>query len=103
MLDGWRQLPIAASIRPELWPRCGSAGPTFPLRELEPSLQQFGEVLWKAHLVRRKSAPLVVRRVRRFLSGPATDESVADQLRRFWVRSTTIGDGQVAKPGLLPQ
>jgi integron integrase len=53
------------------------------MRELEPVLQQFGEFLLKAHLVRPNAAPFVVRWVRRFLSRPATDESLADQVRRF--------------------
>lgn len=58
------------------------------MRELEPSLQQFGEFLLKAHLVRPSAAPFVVRWVRRFMSRPATDEPVADQVSRFWMRST---------------
>jgi hypothetical protein len=53
------------------------------MRELEPVLQQFGEFLLKAHLVRPNAAPFVVRWARRFLSRPATDESLADQVRRF--------------------
>jgi len=40
------------------------------MRELESSLQQFGEFLLKAQLVRETVAPHVVRRVRRFLSRP---------------------------------
>ena len=53
------------------------------MRELEASLQQFGEFLLKARLVREKAAPYCVRWVRRFLTRPASDESVADQVRRF--------------------
>jgi hypothetical protein len=52
-------------------------------RELESSLQQFGEYLLKAQLVREKAAPYVVRWVRQFLVRPATDESLADRVRRF--------------------
>src|SRR3990172_4423699 len=53
------------------------------MRELESSLQQFGEYLLKAQLVREKAAPYCVRWVRQFLSRPATDEPLADQVRRF--------------------
>jgi integrase len=53
------------------------------MREVEASLQQFGEYLLKAQLVREKAAPYFVRWVRRFLSGPATDEPLEDQVRRF--------------------
>ena len=53
------------------------------MRELETSLQQFGEFLLKARLVNEKAAPYCVRFVRRFLSRPASDEPLADQVRRF--------------------
>ncbi len=53
------------------------------MRELEASLQQFGEFLLKAQLVKEKAAPYCVRWVRRFLTRPASDEPVADQVRRF--------------------
>ena len=53
------------------------------MRDLEASLQQFGEFLLKAHLVRPNAAPFLVRAVRQFLLRPATDESLADRVRRF--------------------
>ncbi len=53
------------------------------MRELESSLQQFGEFLLKAHLVRATAAPSFVRWVRRFLSRPASAEPLADQVRGF--------------------
>jgi len=53
------------------------------MRELEASLQQFGEFLLKGQLVRQSAAPHVVRWVRRFLSRQASDEPLADQVRRF--------------------
>jgi integron integrase len=53
------------------------------VRELEASLQQFGEFILKAQLVKEKAAPHCVRWVRRFLSRPASDEPLADQVRRF--------------------
>ena len=53
------------------------------MREIESSLQQFGEYLLRARLVREKTAPHFVRWVRHFLSRPATDEPLADQVRRF--------------------
>jgi hypothetical protein len=48
------------------------------MRELESSLQQFGEFLLKAQVVRPTAAPYFVRWVRRFLSRPASDEPLAD-------------------------
>src|SRR3990172_8406646 len=56
---------------------------TPPMRELEPSLQQFGEFLLKARLVKEKAAPYCVRWVRQFLTRPASNESLADQVRHF--------------------
>ena len=53
------------------------------MRELESSLQEFGEFLLKAQLVRPTAAPYFVRWVRRFLSRPASDEPLADQVRGF--------------------
>ena len=53
------------------------------MRELESSLQQFGEFLLKAQLVRPAAAPYFVRWVRRFLARPASDEPLADQVRGF--------------------
>ena len=53
------------------------------MRELETSLQQFGEFLLKAQLARPQAAPYFVRWVRRFLSRPASDEPLADQVRGF--------------------
>ena len=53
------------------------------MREIEASLQQFGEFLLKARLVRERAAPHCVRWVRRFLTRPASDESLSDQVRRF--------------------
>ena len=50
------------------------------MRELESSLQEFGEFLLNAHLVRPTAAPYFVRWVRRFLSRPASDEPLADQV-----------------------
>jgi hypothetical protein len=53
------------------------------MRELESSLQEFGEFLLKAQLVRPTAAPYFVRWVRRFLSRPASDEPLTDQVRGF--------------------
>ena len=53
------------------------------MRELESSLQQFGEFLIKAQMVRPTAAPYFVRWVRRFLSRPASDEPLVDQVRGF--------------------
>ena len=52
-------------------------------RDLESSLRPFGEFLLKAQLVREKAAPYFVRWVRQFLSRPALDEPLVDQVRRF--------------------
>lgn len=54
-----------------------------PMRELETSLQQFGEFLLRRQLVRPKSAPYLVRWVRQFLTQPTTDEPLIDRVRRF--------------------
>jgi hypothetical protein len=53
------------------------------MRELERSLQQFGEFLLKARLVEEKAAPFCVRWVRRFLTRPASNQALADQVRQF--------------------
>ncbi len=53
------------------------------MRELEASLQQFGEFLLKARLVKESAAPYCVRWVRRFLSRPASNECIAVQIRQF--------------------
>jgi integron integrase len=53
------------------------------MRELESSLQSFGEFLLKAQLVRPPTAPYVVRWVRQFLSRPASDEPLVDRVRGF--------------------
>ena len=53
------------------------------MRELESSLREFGEFLLKAQLVKEKAAPYCVRWVRSFLTRPASDEPLADQVRRF--------------------
>ena len=52
-------------------------------RELETSLQQFGEFVLKAQLVTEKAAPYCVRWVRRFLTRAASDEPLTDQARGF--------------------
>ncbi len=49
------------------------------MREVETSLQQFGEFLLRARFVREKAAPHCVRWVRRFLMRQASDEPLADQ------------------------
>ncbi len=53
------------------------------MRELESSLQEFGEFLLKAQLARPSAAPYFVRWVRRFLARPASDEPLTDQVRGF--------------------
>ena len=53
------------------------------MRELEASLQQFGEFILKAQLVWEEAAPYCVRWVRQFLTRPASNELVADQVRKF--------------------
>jgi integron integrase len=53
------------------------------VRETETSLQQFGEFLLKRQLVRHSAAPYFVRWVRQFLLRQASDEPLADQVRRF--------------------
>ena len=53
------------------------------MRELESSLQPYGEFLLNAPLVRPTAAPYFVRGVRRFLARQASDEPIADQVRGF--------------------
>ncbi len=53
------------------------------MRELETSLQQFGEFLLRARVVKERAAPHCVRWVRRFLTRAASNEPLADQARRF--------------------
>ena len=53
------------------------------MRELESSLQQFREFLLKSRLVKETAAPSCVRWVGRFLTRPASDESLADQVREI--------------------
>jgi integron integrase len=53
------------------------------MRELETSLQQFGEFLLRGRLVKERAAPHCVRWVRRFLERPASNEPLADQVLRF--------------------
>jgi len=51
--------------------------------ELDATLQAFGEFVLKAQLARPPAAPYFVRWVRRFLSRPASDVPLADQVRGF--------------------
>ena len=53
------------------------------MRDVEASLQEFGEFLLKARLVGEKAAPYCVRWVRLFLMRLASDEPLVDQVRRF--------------------
>ena len=64
------------------------------MREQEPSLQEYGEFLLKARLVKEKAAPYCVRWVRRFLARPAANEPLADQVRRFCEELETDGGCQ---------
>jgi hypothetical protein len=64
------------------------------VRELESSLQQFGEFLLKAQLVKEKAAPYCVRWVRRFLTRPASNEPLADQVRTFCEEVEQVGTYQ---------
>ena len=49
----------------------------------EPSLQEYGEFLLKARLVKEKAAPYCVPWARAFLARPASPEPLQDQVRRF--------------------
>jgi hypothetical protein len=53
------------------------------MRDTDVSLQQFGEFLLKARLVKEQAAPWCVRFVRQFLNRPAEDEPLADRVRRL--------------------
>jgi integron integrase len=53
------------------------------MRELDSTLQQFGEFLLRAKLVTPRAAPYCVRWVRTFLNRPATDAPIAEQVRHF--------------------
>ena len=53
------------------------------MRELETSLQPFGELVLEAQRVKEKAAPCCVRWVRRFLTRPASHEPLADHVRQF--------------------
>jgi hypothetical protein len=68
------------------------------MRELETSLQEFGEFLPTGQLARPAAAPYFVRWVRRFLTRPASDEPLADQVRTFCEeleRTGAVEDWQV--------
>lgn len=68
------------------------------MRELETALQQFGEFLLRARLVKESAAPHCVRWVRRFLERPASNEPLADQAVRFaedLERGGRVSDWQV--------
>ena len=68
------------------------------MRELESSLQEYGEFLLRAQLARPAAAPYFVRWVRRFLARPASDEPLTDQVRGFCEdleRHDGIADWQV--------
>jgi integron integrase len=53
------------------------------VREIEATLQQYGEFLLKGRLVKEKAAPYCVRWVRRFLMRPAATDPLGDQVRLF--------------------
>jgi hypothetical protein len=53
------------------------------MREVEASLQEFGEYVLRARLVKERAAPHCVRWVRQFLARPASDATLADQVRLF--------------------
>jgi integron integrase len=53
------------------------------MREVEASLQEFGEFLLGARLVKDRAAPYCVRWVRQFLARPASNGPLADQVRLF--------------------
>lgn len=59
------------------------AAPRWLMRELESSLQEFGEFLLKAQLARPPAAPYFLRWVRRFLMRPASVEPLTCQVRAF--------------------
>lgn len=53
------------------------------MREVEASLQEFGEFVLRARLVKERAAPHCVRWVRQFLERPAADGPLDDQVRLF--------------------
>jgi integron integrase len=53
------------------------------VREIEASLQEFGEFLLRSRLVKPQAARYCVGWVRRFLVRPASDESIGDRVRLF--------------------
>lgn len=53
------------------------------MREIEASLQEFGEYLLRSRLVKPQAARHCVGWVRRFLLRPASDESLGDRVRLF--------------------
>ena len=72
------------------------------MRELETSLQQFGEFVLKAQLVNEKAAPYCVRWVPRFLTWAGPAEPPADQVRAFCEdleQSADCQDWQVRQAG----
>ena len=62
------------------------------MRELETSLQEFGEFVLKAQLVSEQAAPYCVRWVRRFLTRAASEETLADHVRAFCEEFERCGD-----------
>lgn len=72
------------------------------MRELETSLQRFGEFLLRGRLVEERAAPYCVRWVRRFLTRSASNEPLGEQARRFCEelqRSGRCSDWQVRQAG----
>lgn len=53
------------------------------MREEEAALQEFGEFVLRARLVKERAAPHCVRWVRQFLERPAADGPLADRVRLF--------------------
>ena len=71
------------------------------MRELEASLQQFGEFILKARLVQEKATPYCVRWVRQFLTRPASDEPLAIRYADFARISSAMAavtTGRSARP-----
>ena len=61
------------------------------MEELEASLQQFGELILQGAVGHREARAVCVRWVRRVLTQPASDEPLADQVRRSatsWKRAS---------------
>jgi hypothetical protein len=53
------------------------------MRDVESSIEAFGEFLLRGQLVGQNAAPYFVRWLRRFLSREATSEALVDQVRRL--------------------